>query len=81
MGTKELRKLDSAGVNYRIPVPGAINNGTLDMNVMFPGLPMQYSNDGNTWQNWSSANTPATASYVRAMSADGSRAGRAITID
>ena len=81
MGAKELRKLDAAGVNYRIPVPGASTGATVDMNVMFPGLPLQYSSDGNTWVDWTTSNKPATAGFVRALSADGSRVGRATAIE
>ncbi len=81
LGAKELRKLDAAGVNYRIPVPGASTGATVDMNVMFPGLPLQYSSDGNTWQDWTTSNKPATAGFVRALSADGTRVGRATAVE
>ncbi len=81
MGAKELRKLDAAGVNYRIPVPGASSGATVDMNVMFPGLPLQYSNDGNTWVDWATSNKPASAGFVRALSADGNRPGRATAVE
>jgi hexosaminidase len=41
----------ATGVNYRIPVPGAvITGGVLDANVRFPGLAIEYStNQGRTW--------------------------------
>ena len=81
LGQKELKKLDAAGVQYRIPVPGGVMSGSqVEMNVGLPGLPMEYSTDGNNWQLWSAANKPVTAQAVRARSADSSRAGRAISL-
>jgi hexosaminidase len=43
------------GVNYRIPMPGAvITGGVLDASVRFPGLPIEYStNAGRTWHVFS----------------------------
>ena len=77
MGQKELAKLDAAGVLYRVPTAGARSDGaTLEMNTEFPGLQVQFSNDGNTWQNYNPANRPATAAFVRTVSASGSRTGR-----
>jgi len=77
LGQKELAKLDAAGVLYRVPTAGARSDGnTLEMNTEFPGLQVQFSNDGNTWQTYNPANRPATAAFVRAVSASGSRTGR-----
>jgi len=82
LGTKELPKLDSAGVLYRIPSAGArLVNGSLQINTQYPGLQVQYSNNGTTWQNYSPANQPATAEFVRALSASGSRTGRATPVN
>jgi len=81
MGAKELRKLDAAGVNYRIPVPGASSGAPVQLNVVFPGLPMQFSNDGSNWTNWNASSPPASAAFIRALSADGSRAGRATAVE
>lgn len=81
IGTKELSKLESAGVQFRIPVPGANTaSGSLEMNATFPGVPMQYSNDGSTWQDYVEGSAPATAEFIRATSPSGSRAGRAISV-
>ncbi len=77
IGTRELLKLDAAGIQYRVPPPGAkVIGGQLQMNSHFPGLALEYSNDGNSWQSWNSANPPATAAFVRSKSADGSRISR-----
>jgi len=46
LGTKELRKLDAAGIQYRIPVPGA---NASSANVAFPGLPIEYSLNGSNF--------------------------------
>jgi hexosaminidase len=81
LGQKELSKLESAGVQFRIPIPGAsTGSGTLEMNSAFPGLPLQYSNDGNTWETYSSTTAPANATLIRATSPSGNRAGRAIGV-
>jgi len=78
---KELRKLDAAGIEYRVPVPGASTaNGTLDMNVALPGLALEYTVDGQTFTPWQPG-AQATPTAVRARSADGTRAGRADPIE
>ncbi|UCD38890.1 MAG: chitobiase/beta-hexosaminidase C-terminal domain-containing protein, partial [Fidelibacterota bacterium] len=49
-GQRELPRLEYlyGGVNYRIPLPGAIiENGRLKANVRFPGLTIRYSTDGS----------------------------------
>ena len=81
LGGKELAKLDAASVAYRVPVPGASTaNGTLEMNVAYPGLPLEYSSDGASFIRWAPG-APASASVVRALSASGSRTGRADEIE
>ncbi len=81
LANKEFAKLDAAGVNYRIPPPGAkVQGGVLDMNSNYPGLGLEYSTDGSTWQAWDNANRPATATFVRSLSANGMRAGRATSV-
>lgn len=53
LGQRELAKLEKAGIDYRLPVPGAkIENGHLAMNVQFPGVTLQYSLDGQTWLDY-----------------------------
>lgn len=82
IGARELLKLDSAGVLYRIPPPGAkVIGGELQMNSNFPGLTLEYSNDGNSWQTWNSANPPASARFVRSQSANGARTSRVTAIE
>lgn len=76
LGTKELNKLDAAGIRYRIPVPGASAN---DMNVAFPGLTLEVSGNGSTFQTYTGGAVTAGDS-IRARSANGSRAGRAVEV-
>ncbi len=77
LGTKELLKLDAAGIQYRIPVPGT--SGTT-ANVAFPGLPIEYSVNGSTFITSQNGVIDASATAIRARSADGSRAGRSTLI-
>ena len=82
LGRKELPKLDAAGIAYRIPVPGASSaGGVLEMNLSLPGLPLEYSMDGQRFTRWQSGQDAADATVVRALSADGTRAGRADRIE
>ncbi|BDU39719.1 beta-N-acetylhexosaminidase [Vibrio nigripulchritudo] len=82
LGYKEFAKLDQAGVYYRLPVPGAkIEGGKLVANSAFPGVTIQYSTDGTTWQNYDAANQPAASVgvKVRTVAANG-RVGRSIDV-
>ncbi len=82
LGTKELAKLDAAGVRYRVPIPGAsVGAGGLSMNVELPGLPLEYSAGGDFTAFEPGTGSGAGATTVRARSAEGSRAGRADGIE
>jgi len=82
LASKELAKLDAAGVKYRIPPPGAKRVGAaIQMNSAFPGLVLEYSADGSNWQVWNSANPPASAAFVRSQSANGNRTSRVTPIE
>lgn len=80
LGTRELAKLDKAGVQYRLPVPGArITNGVLEINSSFPGLIMEYSIDGGkTWQRYDDKKPVQIQgeAQVRTVSPDGLRVSR-----
>ncbi len=84
LGHKELAKMDKAGIQYRIPVPGAmVNAGKLYMNISLPGLPMQYSLDnGATWNAYTAPVDVVDVKTVkvRALSADKLRQGRAVSL-
>ena len=80
LGHKELLKLDRAGVDYRIPVPGAVmRGGELHTATPFPGVPLEYF-DGDTWLPLEQGAKPTVVKSVRARSADGERAGRAVEL-
>ncbi|XP_013407640.1 uncharacterized protein LOC106171732 [Lingula anatina] len=53
LGLKELSELDSLGIWYRLPLPGAVfsKDGTLSANCEIPGFDIMYSVDfGQTWK-------------------------------
>lgn len=79
LGQRVLPKLDQAGVEYRLSVPGAkVVNGKLEANVDLPGLPIQYSLDGTTWTAYDAAAKPTVNGkvWLRTTSFDGKRASR-----
>ncbi|MGL5334805.1 MAG: beta-N-acetylhexosaminidase [Enterovibrio sp.] len=80
LGQRELAKIDATGVQYRVPLPGAVvKNNLLHMNVSLPGLPLQYSQDaGQTWQDWTAPTVidATKKTWIRALSADKKRASR-----
>lgn len=66
VGQRELAKLEKAGIDYRLPVPGArVVSGVLEMNVQFPGVALQYSLDnGANWISYTATNKPAVNGKV-----------------
>lgn len=80
LGSRELAKLDKAGVHYRLPVPGArVVNGKLEANTSFPGIVVQFSTDGGKhWQRYDDAARPQVSGevQVRTASPDGKRFSR-----
>ena len=79
LGQRELAKLEKAGIDYRLPVPGAkIESGKLAMNVQFPGVELQYSADGETWLTYDDNQRPSVEGevYIRSISESGERASR-----
>jgi hexosaminidase len=83
VGYKELAKLDAAGIAYRLPVPGAMidKNGLLIANSTFPGLTIQYSNDGKTWMDYDLSSKPKVKAgvQVRTVATTG-RPSRAVEV-
>ncbi|CAE6889261.1 COG3525 N-acetyl-beta-hexosaminidase [Vibrio sp. B1FLJ16] len=83
LGQRELAKLEKSGIDYRLPVPGAkVVNGVLAMNVQFPGVALQYSLDGETWQMYSDSSRPAVSGevFIRSVSTTGERTSRITSI-
>ncbi len=82
LGHKELKKLDAAGIEYRVSVPGAsISGGQLIMNSDLPGLPLEYSTNGTTFEPYIGSTSSNAVVAIRARSADGSRVGRVDSIE
>lgn len=84
LGQRELAKLEKAGIDYRLPVPGAgIDNGYLAMNVQFPSVSLQYSLDGQQWFDFDASNPPQVSGEValRSRSASGMRFSRVTVIN
>ena len=83
LGQRELAKLEKAGIDYRLPVPGAkIESGKLAMNVQFPGVELQYSVDGETWLTYNDSQRPSVEgeTYIRSISESGERVSRVTTV-
>ncbi len=83
LGYKELPKLDAAGINYRLPIVGAvIVDGKLNANVSLNGMQIEYSTDGKTWHVFDAKNLPEVGkkAFVRTSSTSG-RKGRVITVE
>lgn len=86
LGHKELLKLDRAGIGYRIPVPGAIVDGSgIKTALPYPGLNLEYC-DGAQWHGLQQSLLMDTVHHeavkaLRARSADGKRTGRAVALD
>jgi len=81
MGQRELTKLDLAGIDYRLPIPGAKFDGKqLVANIIYPGLTIEYSVDNGTV--WTQYVKPVTLEnnhsqiLVRSKSLDGKRTSR-----
>lgn len=80
MGQRELAKMDKAGVEYRLPVPGAkVVGGKLEANIALPGLGIEYSVDGGKqWQRYDAKAQPTVSGdvQIRSVSPDGKRYSR-----
>ncbi|MEZ8109415.1 beta-N-acetylhexosaminidase [Vibrio splendidus] len=79
VGQRELAKLEKAGIDYRLPVPGAqVVDGKLAMNVQFPGVELQYSADGENWLTYDEQQRPSVSgeTYIRSISESGEKVSR-----
>lgn len=78
---KELPRLDRAGVQYRIEVPGArITGGVLEANSPLPGLKLEYRNDAGEFAPYVAGAPPTLfSSGVRTVTSSG-RAGREVPV-
>lgn len=84
LGQRVLPKLDQAGVEYRLSVPGAkVVKGVLEANVDLPGLPIEFSTDGQSWTRYDAGNKPMVSGtvYLRTVSFDGKRVSRVTEVN
>lgn len=87
VGQKELKRLERKGVDYRVDPPGArFRNSILEINTVFPGLPMEYSLDkGASWEKYDPKITTKLAHtgkiLVRSSSFDGRRKSRVVSVE
>ncbi len=67
LGSRELAKLDKAGIHYRLPVPGArVVGGVLEANTSFHGMVVEYSTDGGKhWQRYNDSARPQVSGDCR----------------
>ena len=83
VGQRELAKLEKAGIDYRLPVPGAqVVDGKLAMNVQFPGVELQYSADGENWLTYDEQQRPSVSgeTYIRSISEIGEKVSRVTSV-
>ena len=80
---KVLPKLETAGIAFNLPVPGAvIEAGVLKANSPFPGLAIEYSTDnGNSWKVFDHKAPPAVAAGVKVRTVSGDRTSRVTTVN
>jgi hexosaminidase len=77
LGSKEFAKLDHAGIAYRLPTVGAsIVQGVLSANSAFPGLSIEFKQQGRQWQDYSKPVSVSEKVAVRSISPDRKRRGR-----
>ncbi|XP_076082053.1 beta-hexosaminidase-like [Mytilus galloprovincialis] len=78
VGKKELKRLDDIGIKYRVPPPGASNEGgEIKLNTVFPGLNIEFSTDNQIWKTGTIRDTASTV-FLRTKSADGRRTSRVV---
>lgn len=83
LGTRELAKLDAAGVAYRVPPAGAVvdGDGRLRCNVALPGLRVEARVDGGWVPVAGVSPAPGESVTLRVLSADGARSSSLSVVD
>jgi len=80
VGQREMKRLEKAGIDFRLPLPGAkVINGLLNMNISFPGLKLQYSLDkGESWLEYNADQKPRVTGkvWLRSVSPSGKNFSR-----
>ena len=79
--SKVLPAADKMDLFYRLPTPGAIvENGKLKMNSLYPGLTMEFRQNGGDWQSYQRPVSVSGNIEVRTVSSDGQRKSRSLTL-
>lgn len=81
LGQKELPKLDKANVTYRLPTVGAkVEQGVLYANIAFPGLTIEFKDGNKPWTTYNEPTAVGDNVQVRAVTKDGQRKGRSVSV-
>jgi hexosaminidase len=81
LGQKELPKLDLADVKYRLPTVGAkIDKGLLYANSTFPGLPIEYQEQGKEWTLYTQPVKVTSQVKIRTATINNVRKGRSVLV-
>lgn len=82
LASKELPKLDQAGIQYRLPTAGAkILNGQLHANAILPGLAIEYRQGTGAWMRWDMPVAVSGKVEVRTVAPNGQRRGRILKVN
>ncbi|WP_443748751.1 family 20 glycosylhydrolase [Asticcacaulis solisilvae] len=77
----ELKHLDTAGIAYRLPVPGArIADGKLEANAPIAGLKIEYRIANGRWVPYSGPVAVTGEVAVRTVAPSGRRVSRTVTV-
>ncbi|MFT5295490.1 MAG: hexosaminidase [Colwellia sp.] len=81
IGQKALVKLENDNIFYRLPTIGAIiKDGKLHTNIAFPGVAIEYKEQGGNWMRYLVPVAVKGEVKVRSISFDGQRKGRSVTV-
>ena len=82
LGQKEFPKLELADIKYRLPTVGAkIDEGVLSANIAFPGLVIEYQEQGKKWQKYEQPVEVASSVKIRTTTTNGNRKGRSVVVN
>jgi hexosaminidase len=82
VGYKEIAKLETQGVFYRIPTVAAdMRDGKLDAFTPYPGFVIEYQDINDQWHHYNPASKPSSAKAVRAYYPTNQRKGRLLPIN
>lgn len=82
IGQKALPKLEKKNVFYRLPTVGAIIvDNVLEANIAFPGLRIEYQENGGVWTEYKPGRKVTGLVNVRSRSFDGRRTSRVTSVN